>query len=140
MNKLLTLSLFFLIGTASFGQSPSTTVYKLEKGDMEKFNIPEKLLIKPNGEIILPEGATQYDSLFFSNGKIFFKSENGTAKALFELEFKSGGKLKGKVETSAGASENLTYGAYFSCSNHDPQHLCKLGDDPKDCGKSDCVW
>jgi hypothetical protein len=139
MKKVILISILLGCYFASYSQPFSEVVYKLEKGSFTDVNIPKELIIKPNGLIVISGDGT-YDNLHFNHGTILFKEDNsGINDANFKLQFKAHGKLKGTVNV-AGSTEALIYMAYYSCSNHDPKHSCKLGDDPKTCGVIDCVF
>lgn len=118
--------------------SRSEKIYILDENVARDLKLPDKLIINPNGLIEMSDGS-RFNEIVFNHGKIYLKE--GDSNEMFELKFKNDGTLKGRLKTDE-LNSVINYSAYVKCSNedHDPKHLCKLGNDPKDCGETDCVW
>ncbi|MEP2773083.1 MAG: hypothetical protein ABJH05_13110 [Fulvivirga sp.] len=134
--------LFICLSISVYGYSQdlsqSEKIYILDENIARDLNLPDKLIINPNGLIEMSDGS-RFNEIVFNHGKIYLKE--GDSNEMVELKFKNDGTLKGRLKTDEFNSV-VNYSAFVKCSNedHDPKHLCKLGKDPKDCGETDCVW
>lgn len=146
MKKLLVLSFLISFSLYSQGQSlAKKRVFVLQKADAAILEgLPKEITMVPANSMLLVEDRMIEEAVFYQRGtKVKFEQSTNLSEEVhkFILKILEDGALSGKVKI-ANKSYSLEYAEYIKCQNedHDPNHLCKVGEDTNECGEEDCVF
>lgn len=146
MKKLLVV--LFAICSSQYSQAQSaekTRLFVLEKADATILEgLPKEITMVPVNGTVMLENIEVEDVVFKQQGtKVKFQQSTNLSEETFKyiLKILEDGALAGKVKI-ANKSYALEYAEYIKCQNedHNPKHLCKVGEDRNLCAEEDCVF
>lgn len=146
MKKLL--ALLFLIGLSIYSQGQDIEkprVFILENADAAILEgLPKEITLKPSNGLLVLENEIVDGAVFNQKGtKVKFEqsAELTNESHKYILKIIEAGTLTGKVKIE-NKNYSLEYAEYIKCQNedHDPNHLCKVGEPRNECAEEDCVF